>query len=65
VGKYFPELTRASEVTILHLLTHTSGYQDYAPQDYTIPEWKIPGDPLKVVHEFAGKPLDHSSLSAP
>ena len=58
VSKYFPELTRASEVTLRNLLTHTSGYQDYAPQDYTIPDWKIPGDPLKVVHEFAGKPLD-------
>jgi D-alanyl-D-alanine carboxypeptidase len=58
VSKYFPELTRASEVRIINLLTHTSGYQDYAPQDYTIPEWKLPGDPLKVVHEFAGKPLD-------
>jgi CubicO group peptidase (beta-lactamase class C family) len=58
VAKYFPELMRAKDVTILNLLTHTSGYQDYAPQDYTIPEWKLPGDPLKVVHQFAGKPLD-------
>jgi CubicO group peptidase (beta-lactamase class C family) len=58
VSRYFPELTRSSEVTLLNLLTHTSGYQDYAPQDYTIPAWKLPGDPLKVVHEFAGKPLD-------
>jgi CubicO group peptidase (beta-lactamase class C family) len=58
VSKYFPELTRASEVRIINLLTHTSGYQDYAPQDYTIPEWKLPGNPLKVVHQFAGKALD-------
>ena len=58
VSKFFPELTRSSEVKILNLLTHTSGYQDYAPQDYTIPAWKLPGDPLAVVHEFAGKPLD-------
>ena len=58
VSKYFPELTRANDVKILNLLTHTSGYQDYAPQDYTIPAWKLPGDPLKVVHEFAGQPLD-------
>jgi CubicO group peptidase (beta-lactamase class C family) len=58
VSKFFPELTRSNEVRILNLLTHTSGYQDYAPQDYTIPAWKIPTDPLKIVHEFAGKPLD-------
>ena len=58
VAKYFPSLTRASDVTLRNLLTHTSGYQDYAPQDYTIPRWRQPGDPLKVVEEFAGKPLD-------
>lgn len=58
VVKYFPELTRASDITLRNLLTHTSGYQDYAPQDYTIPEWRLPGDALKTVHEFAGKPLD-------
>jgi D-alanyl-D-alanine carboxypeptidase len=58
VSKFFPELTRATDVKIVNLLTHTSGYQDYAPQDYTIPAWKLPGDPLKIVHEFAGKPLD-------
>jgi CubicO group peptidase (beta-lactamase class C family) len=58
VSKFFPELTRSHDVKILNLLTHTSGYQDYAPQDYTIPAWKLPGDPLAVVHEFAGKPLD-------
>ncbi|MGA7156617.1 MAG: serine hydrolase domain-containing protein [Acidobacteriaceae bacterium] len=58
VSKYFPELTRSHEVKIINLLTHTSGYQDYAPQDYTIPAWKLPGNPLAIVHEFAGKPLD-------
>jgi len=34
VAKYFPDLTRANEVTIRQLLSHTSGYQDYWPQDY-------------------------------
>lgn len=58
VSRFFPELTRSNDVTLLNLLTMTSGYQDYAPQDYTIPEWKMPGDPLKTVRKFAGKPLD-------
>lgn len=58
VSNFFPELTRSHDVKILNLLTHTSGYQDYAPQDYTIPAWTLPGDPLAVVHQFAGKPLD-------
>ncbi|HEY8714247.1 MAG TPA: serine hydrolase domain-containing protein, partial [Candidatus Acidoferrum sp.] len=34
VGKFLPDLTRANEVTIRQLLSHTSGYQDYWPQDY-------------------------------
>lgn len=58
VAKWFPELTRAKDITVRNLLTHTSGYSDYAPQDYTIPAWTKPGDPLKLVHEWAGKPLD-------
>ena len=58
VSKFFPELTRANEVTIRELLSHTSGYEDYAPQDYTIPEWTKPTRPIDVVHKWAEKPLD-------
>jgi D-alanyl-D-alanine carboxypeptidase len=58
VAKWFPELTRAKDVKVRNLLTHTSGYSDYAPQDYTIPAWTKPVDPTKLVKEWAGKPLD-------
>ena len=58
VAKYFPELTRASDVSLRNLLTMTSGYEDYAPQDYIIPPWLKAANPLDVVHEWAGKPLD-------
>ena len=58
VAKYFPELTRAKDVTIRHILSHTSGYEDYAPQDYTIPAWTKPTTADKIVHEWATKPLD-------
>ena len=58
VSKWFSKLTRANEVTLRQLLSHTSGYEDYAPQDYTIPAWTKAGDPLKLVEEWAGKPLD-------
>ena len=58
VGRYFPELTRAGEVTIRHLLSHTSGYEDYAPQDYTIPAWTKATTAQAIVHEWATKPLD-------
>lgn len=58
VSKYFPELTRANEVTIRELLSHTSGYSDYAPQDYMIPEWTKPTTPEAILDEWAKKPLD-------
>jgi CubicO group peptidase (beta-lactamase class C family) len=58
VSKWFPELTRSSEVTLRNLMSHTSGYEDYAPQDYTIPEWTKASSAAKIVHEWATKPLD-------
>ncbi len=58
VSKWFPELTRSNEVTLRNLMSHTSGYEDYAPQDYTIPEWTKPSSADKIVHEWATKPLD-------
>jgi D-alanyl-D-alanine carboxypeptidase len=58
VGKYFPELTRAGDVRIRNILSHTSGYRDYAPHDYTIPAWTKPTTALTIVHEWATKPLD-------
>ncbi|HEX7158415.1 MAG TPA: serine hydrolase domain-containing protein [Edaphobacter sp.] len=58
VAKWFPELTRAKEVTVRNLLTHTSGYSDYAPQDFTIPAWTKPTKPIDIVNEWARKPLD-------
>jgi len=58
VSKWFPELTRANEVTLRNLMTQTSGYEDYAPQDYTIPDWTHPSSAEKIVHEWATKPLD-------
>ncbi len=58
VAKYFPELTRANEVTIRELLSHTSGYEDYAPQDYLIPEWTRPTTPHEVLDRWAKKPLN-------
>jgi D-alanyl-D-alanine carboxypeptidase len=58
IAKYFPGLTRAKDVTIRNILTHTSGYEDYAPQDYTIPAWTKPTTAEQVVKEWATKPLD-------
>ncbi len=58
VSKYFPDLTRANEITLRQLLSHTSGYEDYAPQDYIIPEWTKPTTPEDLLNQWAKKPLD-------
>jgi D-alanyl-D-alanine carboxypeptidase len=58
VAKYFPDLTRAHEITIRQLLSHTSGYEDYAPQDYIIPAWTQPTTPQAILDGWAKKPLN-------
>lgn len=58
VSRYFPDLTRAGEITIRQLLSHTSGYQDYYPQDYVPPLMKEPVTAQKILDEWAKKPLD-------
>jgi D-alanyl-D-alanine carboxypeptidase len=58
VAKYFPNLTRAKDVKLRNLMSMTSGYEDFAPQDYSIPAWYQPRKPIDTVMEWARKPLD-------
>src|SRR5438067_3486669 len=58
VSKFVPNLTRANEVTIRQLLSHTSGYQDYWPQDYVMPFMLQPVTSQKILDMWARKPLD-------
>jgi D-alanyl-D-alanine carboxypeptidase len=58
VGKYLPGLTRANDITIRQLLSHTSGYQDYYPQDYVPPFMREPVTAAGILDRFANKPLD-------
>jgi CubicO group peptidase (beta-lactamase class C family) len=58
VARYLPGLTRAAEVTIRQLLTHTSGYQDYYPQDYVAPFMLQPVTADQILDQWARKPLD-------
>jgi len=58
VSKFIPNLTRANEVTIRQLLSHTSGYQDYWPQDYVMPMMMHPVTAKEIMETWARKPLD-------
>jgi len=58
VGKFVPDLTRANEVSIRQLLSHTSGYQDFWPQDYLMPFILQPTSAEHILERWARKPLD-------
>lgn len=58
VGKYLPDLTRANEVTIRELLSHTSGYQDYWPEDYLMTPLREPTTAEHILDAWGKKPLD-------
>jgi len=58
VGKYIPDLTRANEVTIRQILSHTSGYQDYWPEDYLMTPMLQPATAQQILDTWAKKPLD-------
>ena len=58
VSRFVPNLTRGNEVTIRQLLSHTSGYQDYWPQDYVPPFMEKDISAEKILDLWARKPLD-------
>ena len=58
VARWFPRLTRADEISLRQLLSMTSGYQDYWPQDYVFPDMRRPATAPTIVDRWAGRPLD-------
>lgn len=58
LARWFPELTRSSEVTVRQLLSMTAGYQDFWPQDYVMPMMLEPVSPQGILDGWAKKPLD-------
>jgi CubicO group peptidase (beta-lactamase class C family) len=58
VSRWFPDLTRANEITIRQLLSMTSGYQDFWPQDYLMPGMMKDATPEEILRGWARKPLD-------
>ena len=58
VSRWLPELTRANEVTLREVLSMTSGYQDFWPQDYVMPPMLQPTTVQQILDGWARKPLD-------
>jgi CubicO group peptidase (beta-lactamase class C family) len=58
VAKFFPGLTDADRITLRQILSHTSGYQDYWPQDYLMPPMRLATTPAQIMDGWAKKPLD-------
>ena len=58
VSKYVSGLTDGDHITIRELLSHTSGYQDYWPQDYVPPLMLKPISAEQIMDMWAKKPLD-------
>src|ERR1700723_2219055 len=57
VGKYLPGLTRAGDVTVRQVLSMTSGYQDFWPEDYVMTSMMVPATPQHILDVWGGKPL--------
>jgi CubicO group peptidase (beta-lactamase class C family) len=60
VAKYMPEVSGADRITLRQLLNHTSGLQDYWPQDYTLPAMRRATTPQGIVDRWGKKPLDYA-----
>ena len=58
VSKYVPGLTDGDQITIRQLLSHTSGYQDFWPQDYVPPLMLKPITAEQIMDRWAKIPLD-------
>jgi CubicO group peptidase (beta-lactamase class C family) len=58
VRKYIPGLSRGNEVTIRQILSHTSGYQDYWPEDYVMTPMLQPETAQQILDTWAKKPPD-------
>ncbi|HEY7005862.1 MAG TPA: serine hydrolase domain-containing protein [Sphingomicrobium sp.] len=58
VSKYIPGITEGDRITIRQLISHTSGLQDFWPQDYMFSDMDVPTTPQHIVDKWAKKPLD-------
>ena len=58
VAKYFPNLTRAKDITLLDLMQHVSGYPDYYPLDFVDRRMQKPIAEDELLRQYAGAKLD-------
>ncbi len=58
VSKFVPGLTRGDQVTIRQILSQTSGYQDYWPEDYLMTPMLKSTTAQQILDVWAKKPLD-------
>jgi len=63
VSKYFPQLTRAKDITLLDLGGHLSGYRDYYPLDYVNREMARAAPADTIIMRYATRPLDFEPRS--
>src|SRR5438046_3036877 len=63
VAKYFPDLTRAADITLLDLGGHLSGYRDFYPLDFVDREMLQPVTADEVIRRYATRPLDFEPRS--
>lgn len=58
VSKYLPGISGGDRIALRQLLSHTSGLQDFWPQDYSFEAMSRPTTPQGIVDIWAKKPLD-------
>jgi len=58
VAKYFPNLTRANDITLLDLMNHVSGYPDYYPLDFVDRRMLKMIAVDEVIHQYGTTKLD-------
>lgn len=63
VAKYYPNLTRAADITLLDLMNHVSGYPDYYPLDFLDRRMLKPIEEDELIRQYAGGKLDFEPRS--
>ncbi|MFL6843215.1 MAG: serine hydrolase domain-containing protein [Sphingomicrobium sp.] len=58
VAKYLPGISGGDRIKLRQLLSHTSGLQDFWPQDYSFAAMSRPTTPQHIADRWAKKPLD-------